>query len=103
MGQYYPFFKAYDVRAKVPDELDAALAKRIGRAFVAELGAKTVVVGRDMRLSSEELADALIDAGYQIRVDSAVENENDVPGDAVALLLERRQNGARDGRDEGVV
>ena len=26
MGQYYPFFKAYDVRAKVPDELDAGLA-----------------------------------------------------------------------------
>lgn len=61
MGQYYPFFKAYDVRARVPDELDAALARRIGRAYVAEIGAKTVVVGRDMRLSSEELADALID------------------------------------------
>ena len=28
MGQYYPFFKAYDVRAKVPDELDAGLARR---------------------------------------------------------------------------
>ena len=61
MGQYYPFFKAYDVRARVPDELDADLARRIGRAFVVELGAATVVVGRDMRLSSEELADALID------------------------------------------
>ncbi|MGN8199333.1 phosphomannomutase [Salinisphaera sp. RV14] len=61
MGQYYPFFKAYDVRARVPDELDAAMARRIGLAFVAELGAKTVVVGRDMRLSSPELADALID------------------------------------------
>ncbi len=61
MGEYYPFFKAYDVRAKVPDELDADLARRIGRAYVAEIGAKTVVVGRDMRLSSESLADALID------------------------------------------
>ncbi|MAS11496.1 phosphomannomutase [Salinisphaera sp.] len=61
MGEYYSFFKAYDVRAKVPDELDADLARRIGRAFVAELGAETVVVGRDMRLSSEELTDALID------------------------------------------
>ncbi|MES1924121.1 phosphomannomutase [Salinisphaera sp. T31B1] len=60
MGQYYPFFKAYDVRARVPDELDAALAERIGRAYVAEIGARTVVVGRDMRLSSAELADALI-------------------------------------------
>jgi hypothetical protein len=35
---------------------------------------------------SVEIADALIDAGYQIRVDSAVENESDVPGDAVAPL-----------------
>ncbi|WP_423822362.1 phosphomannomutase [Salinisphaera sp. SPP-AMP-43] len=61
MGQYYPFFKAYDVRARVPDELDADMARRIGRAFAAELGAKTVVVGRDMRLSSPELADAVID------------------------------------------
>ncbi len=61
MGEYYPFFKAYDVRAKVPDELDADLARRIGRAYVAEIGAATVVVGRDMRLSSESLADALIE------------------------------------------
>ena len=61
MGQYYPFFKAYDVRARVPDELDADLARRIGRAYAAEIGARTVVVGRDMRLSSAELADALIE------------------------------------------
>ncbi|RJS92542.1 phosphomannomutase [Salinisphaera sp. Q1T1-3] len=61
MGEYYAFFKAYDVRAKVPDELDADMARRIGAAFAAELGARTVVVGRDMRLSSPELADAVID------------------------------------------
>jgi len=61
MGQYYSFFKAYDVRARVPEELDVDLAFRIGQAFVAEIGAKTVVVGRDMRLSSEDLANALID------------------------------------------
>src|SRR5690625_4312767 len=60
MGQYYPFFKAYDVRARVPDELDEALAERIGRAYVAEIDAASVVVGRDMRLSSPALADALI-------------------------------------------
>lgn len=61
MGRYYPFFKAYDVRASVPDELDHALARRIGRAYVAVIAAGTVVVGRDMRLSSPGLADALID------------------------------------------
>lgn len=61
MGKFYPFFKAYDVRAKVPDELNTDLARRIGRAYVAEIGAKTVVVGHDMRLSSPALAEALID------------------------------------------
>ena len=44
-------------------------------------------VGSGQALSvSVEIADALIDAGYQIRVDSAVENENDVPNDAVTPL-----------------
>src|SRR5699024_7291993 len=61
MGKYYPFFKAYDVRARVPDELDAGLARRIGSAYVAEIGARSVVVGHDMRLSSPALADAVID------------------------------------------
>lgn len=59
MGSYYPFFKAYDIRARVPDELDEDMAYRIGRAFAAQLDARRVVVGRDMRLSSEALADAL--------------------------------------------
>jgi phosphomannomutase/phosphoglucomutase len=53
-------FKAYDIRGRVPDELDEALAWRIGRAFVAERGARTVVVGRDMRQESPSLASALI-------------------------------------------
>ncbi|MBS0002293.1 MAG: phosphomannomutase [Thioalkalivibrio sp.] len=53
-------FMAYDIRGKVPEQLDAALACAIGRAFVAEMGARRVVVGRDMRLESPMLADALI-------------------------------------------
>jgi len=54
-------FKAYDIRGRVPDELDDEIAYRIGRALVIELCAKTVVVGRDMRLESPQLAQALID------------------------------------------
>lgn len=61
MGQHYPFFKAYDIRARVPEELDTDMARRIGRATAAMLAAETIVVGRDMRLTSQELADALID------------------------------------------
>jgi len=54
-------FMAYDIRGKVPEQLDAVLARDIGRAFVAEFGARRVVVGRDMRLESPMLAAALID------------------------------------------
>ena len=53
-------FKAYDIRGRVPEELHDELVYRIGRSFVQQLGAKKVVVGRDIRLSSESLAQALI-------------------------------------------
>jgi len=52
-------FKAYDIRGRVPDELDASLALRIGRAFVSELAAKEVVVGRDVRNSGPEIVAGL--------------------------------------------
>jgi len=54
-------FKAYDIRGRVPDQLNEEIAYRIGCAFVQFLGAKTVVVGHDIRLSSGSLTDALID------------------------------------------
>ena len=53
-------FKAYDIRGKVPEDLNSDLAYKIGRAFVVELNAQSVVVGRDIRLESEDLALALI-------------------------------------------
>jgi phosphomannomutase len=53
-------FKAYDIRGVVPDELDADLARRVGRAFAVFTGAERIVVGRDMRPSGEELAAAFI-------------------------------------------
>src|SRR5690606_39199349 len=54
-------FKAYDVRGTVPDELTPEIAYRTGRAVVAFLGSREVVVGRDMRLSGPILSAALID------------------------------------------
>jgi phosphomannomutase len=53
-------FKAYDVRGRVPDQLDEDIAFRIGRAYAALLSPRKVVVGRDIRLSSEELSAALM-------------------------------------------
>src|SRR5436190_4201937 len=54
-------FKAYDVRGVYPNELNAEIAYRIGRALVVYLQASEVAVGRDMRLSSPALSAALID------------------------------------------
>jgi phosphomannomutase len=53
-------FKAYDVRGIVPDELDAEGAYAIASAYVAAFEPKVVAVGRDMRLSSPEIAAAAI-------------------------------------------
>lgn len=52
-------FKAYDVRGRVPEELNVDLSYRIGRAYAEFLQPGQVVIGRDMRLSSLSLADAL--------------------------------------------
>ena len=53
-------FKAYDVRGQIPNQLNPDVAYRIGNATAKFLDAKTIVVGRDMRLSSKEFADAVI-------------------------------------------
>jgi phosphomannomutase len=52
-------FKAYDYRARIPSELNPTVAYRIGRAYAEFLQPQRVVVGRDIRLSSAELCEAL--------------------------------------------
>ena len=63
-------FKAYDLRGRVPDELNADVAYRVGRAFAEFLDARRVVIGHDIRLTSGELTDALAnglrDAGADV-------------------------------------
>jgi phosphomannomutase len=55
-------FKAYDIRGKVGDELNADVAERVGKALADWLPEEgTVAVGRDMRPDSEKLAEALIE------------------------------------------
>jgi len=53
-------FKAYDVRGIYPDELDEAGAEAIGRAYVAQFEPRRMAVGRDMRLSSPAMQEALM-------------------------------------------
>ena len=52
-------FKAYDIRGRIPDELNEDLAHRIGCAYGEVLGAREVVVGYDVRKDSPMLARAL--------------------------------------------
>ncbi|NKC11193.1 MAG: phosphomannomutase [Gammaproteobacteria bacterium] len=63
-------FKAYDVRGRVPDELNEDVAYRIGRAYAATIRPRTVVVGHDIRLSSESikagLISGLLDSGSDV-------------------------------------
>lgn len=63
-------FKAYDIRGRLGDELNVDIAYRIGRAFGELLKPKTVVLGGDVRLTSEELkaatANGLQDAGVDV-------------------------------------
>ena len=59
MSTLLPCFKAYDIRGRVPDVLNAPLAHALGRAVAEVLGANRVVLGRDARLSGPLLRDAL--------------------------------------------
>jgi len=54
-------FKAYDIRATYPDQIDEEVARDIGRGFVTYLAAKRIAVSRDMRISSPSLSAAFID------------------------------------------
>lgn len=63
-------FKAYDIRGKLGDELNADIVYRIGRAYAIFLKPKSVVVGGDVRLTSNELktafANGLRDQGVDV-------------------------------------
>ncbi|RNL78637.1 phosphomannomutase/phosphoglucomutase [Nocardioides marmorisolisilvae] len=63
------FFKAYDVRGTVPDQINAELVRKVGNAFVAVIGDGPIVVGYDMRPSSPELARAFADGAREAGAD----------------------------------
>lgn len=63
-------FKAYDIRGRLGSELDPAIARRIARGFARALQARRIVLGRDNRASSSDLAAAvtagLVDEGAEV-------------------------------------
>ena len=87
-------FKAYDVRGTYPDEVHEDAARAIGAAFVTYLGARTIGVGRDMRLSSPALAAAFIDGATTLGVE--VIDYGMIPTDVLYFAV------ASDGLDGGV-
>jgi phosphomannomutase len=62
-------FKAYDVRGRIPDQLNEDVAWRIGAAFAEVVDPGTVVVGHDIRLTSESIKGALSDGLRSMGVD----------------------------------
>ncbi|PHV11144.1 phosphomannomutase CpsG [Chitinimonas sp. BJB300] len=70
MTRSFSCFKAYDIRGRLGDELNEEIAYRVGRAYAAHLQPKRVVLGCDVRLSSESLkqalANGLMDAGVDV-------------------------------------
>jgi phosphomannomutase len=87
-------FKAYDVRGTYPNEVDERAARAIGAAFVTYLSARTIGVGRDMRLSSPALAAALIEGASAQGVE--VVDYGMIPTDVLYFAV------ASDGLDGGV-
>ncbi len=57
----YACFKAYDVRGRVPEELDEQLCRDLGLVFAREFAASRVVIGMDVRHSGPALSAALAD------------------------------------------
>jgi phosphomannomutase len=54
-----PCFKAYDIRGRIPDELNADIAYRLGLAYAERFRPRRVVLGHDVRHSSRALLEAL--------------------------------------------
>jgi len=64
-------FKAYDLRGRVPDALNAERAQAIGRAYAAIIEPDgPIAIGQDIRSSSPELAQALADGLHFAGVDT---------------------------------
>jgi phosphomannomutase/phosphoglucomutase len=87
-------FRAYDIRGIFGEDLTEEVAARIGAAFAKFLEGKTVAVGRDARVSGEQLRDALV-SGLVTRCD--VTDVGVVPTPLLYFALNRL------GKDAGIM
>lgn len=62
-------FKDYDVRGTYPNQINGEVAKAIAHAIVRKFNPKTIVIGRDMRLSGEEIKNGFTNAFLSLGID----------------------------------
>jgi len=62
-------FKAYDIRGVFPEQINREIARKIGFALAAYLKPKSIAVGRDMRISSDDLFEGLAEGITDMGVD----------------------------------
>lgn len=74
-------FKSYDIRGVYPADLDEETAFLVGQGYARLTGAKEIIVGRDMRIGSPELAKKFIEGAASQGV--AVDDIGQVPIDLV--------------------
>lgn len=81
LGRSIGCFKAYDVRGRVPEELNESVVYRITRAWAEFIDAKKVCMGRDVRPTSDAFAEAMVaglsDSGVDV-VDLGVTGTEEV-------------------------
>ena len=80
-------FKSYDIRGIYPQEINKKTAFKIGRAFIDYIKGRTVVVGRDMRISSPELFEGLAEGIRESGAD--LYNLGEVPTEVLYFVMGR--------------
>ena len=79
-------FKAYDLRGRIPSELNEDVAYRVGRAYAEFVKPKKVIVGRDIRHHTDFLATLLRDFHLAVLAAATVAMFAALPA-ALALVL----------------
>ncbi|MCI5223201.1 MAG: phosphomannomutase [Candidatus Electrothrix sp. AR4] len=98
MSEPLKCFTAYDVRGRVPEELNKEIAARIGLAFCQQIDAHKVVIGHDMRLSSPEINETLCQVLSRAGIDAV-----DIGLCGTEEMYFAVFNGESDGVDGGIM
>ncbi len=98
MSEQLKCFTAYDVRGRVPEELNNEIAARIGLAFCRQIEARKVVIGHDMRLSSRGISEILCQVLSRAGIDAV-----DIGLCGTEEMYFATFNGESDGVDGGIM